>query len=216
MSGDSLNLVFEGSMRFMEEDDEILRYARELSRQIRPGGSEPDELTWDDGLPSDRVIIRYGEVKLPSGMKGRLAPEYWRPLLASSIIYYQSLYGAQRRGSIVRLVLPVGVGEIPLIFALLQIFQMRSDQATIELFLVVVGWALYAWSVFALYIRWLYRSLFYAADKRAAEVVGIATIIESLRKTRDAISSMNVTRKRFSFFPSIGQRLQKLGERAKL
>jgi len=92
---------------------------------------------------------------------------------------------------------------------------MRSDQATIELIFVVGGWALYAWSVFALYIRWLYRSLFYAADKRAADVVGIATIIESLRKTRDSISSVNVTRKRFSLFPSIEQRLQKLGERAK-
>jgi len=111
----------------MEEDNEILRYAQELSREIRPGGSEPDELTWDDGLPLDRVIVRYGEVKLPSGMSGRLMPEDWRPLIASSIIYNQSLYRAQRRGSIVRLVLPLGFGEVPLIFALLQIFRMRSD-----------------------------------------------------------------------------------------
>ena len=113
----------------MEENNEILRYAQELSREIRPRGSEPDEVTWDDGLPLDRVIVRYSEVKLPSGMKGRLTPEDWRPLIASSIIYNQSLYRAQRRGSIVRLVLPLGVGEVPLIFALLQIFHMRNEQA---------------------------------------------------------------------------------------
>ena len=149
----------------MEENNEILRYAQELSREIRPRGSEPDEVTWDDGLPLDRVIVRYSEVKLPSGMKGRLTPEDWRPLIASSIIYNQSLYRAQRRGSIVRLVLPLGVGEVPLIFALLQIFHMRNEQATIELILVIAGWILFASSVLWLHLHWLWRSLFYAADQ---------------------------------------------------
>src|SRR5437870_10749612 len=125
----------------MEEDNQILRYAQELARELRAGRSEPDEVTWDDGLPLDRVIVRYGEVKLPSVMRGRLTPEDWRPLVASSMIYNQSLYRAQRRGSIVRLVLPLGVGEVPLIFALLQIFHMRNEQATIELILVLAGWS---------------------------------------------------------------------------
>src|SRR3989454_4965441 len=187
----------------MEEDNEILEYAQELSREIRPGRSEPDEVTWDDGLPLDRVIVRYGEVKLPSGMIGRLTPEDWRPLIASSIIYNQSLYRAQRRGSIVRLVLPLGVGEVLLIFALLQIFRMRSDQATIELILVLAGWVLFASSVLALYIHWLWRGLFYAADKRAAEIVGTATILESLRRSRDAISTLKGSTKRLRLLPNI-------------
>src|SRR5439155_2427246 len=194
----------------MEENNEILRYAQELSREIRPGRSEPDEVIWDDGLPLDVVIVRYGEVKLPSGMKGRLTPEDWRPLIASSIIYDQSLYRAHRRGSIVRLVLPLGVGEVPLIFALLQIFRMRSDQATIELILVLAGWVLFASSVLTLYIHWLWRSLFYAADRHAAEIVGTGTILESLRKTRDVISTVTVPRKRFSPLPGINQRVQSL------
>ena len=92
----------------MKEDNEILRYAQELSKEIRPGRSEPDEVTWDDGLPLDRVIVRYGEVKLPSGVKGRLTPEDWRPLIASSIIYNQSLYRAQRRGPLSDLSYPWG------------------------------------------------------------------------------------------------------------
>ena len=194
----------------MEGNNEILRYAQELSREIRPGGSEPDEVAWDDGLPLDRVVVRYGEVKLPSGMRGRLTPEDWRPLIASSIIYNQSLYRGQRRGFIVRLVLPLGVGEVPLIFALLQIFHMRSEQATIEIILVIAGWILFASAVLSLYIHWLWRGLFYAADRRAAEIVGTATILESLRKSRDAISTLAVPRKRFSLLPGINQRVQKL------
>src|SRR5438309_3374252 len=194
----------------MEEDNEILRYAQELSREIRPGRSEPDEVTWDDGLPLDRVIVRYGEVKLPSGMKGRLTPEDWRPLIASSIIYNQSLYRAMRRGSIVRLALPVGIGEIPLIYALLKIFQMRSDQANIELTLVVAGWTLYACSLLALYIHWLWRSQFYEADQHAAELVGTATLLESLRKCRSIVSTLRVQKKPFSLLPCTNHRIQKM------
>src|SRR6266566_3227111 len=195
----------------MAEDNEILRYAQELSREIRPGRSEPDEVTWDDDLPLDRVIVRYGEVKLPSGMKGRLTPEDWRPLLASSIIYNQSLHTGVRKGSVVRLVLPVGIGEIPLIYALLKIFQMRSDQVNIELTLVVAGWTVYASSLLALYIHWLWRSQFYAA-----ELVGTATMLESLRKCRDIVSALRVQRRRFSLLPSLNHRVQKLDKLQKL
>ncbi|SRR5713101_121017 len=194
----------------MEEDDEILRYAQELSREIRPGGSEPDEVTWDDGLPLDRVIVRYGEVTLPSGMRGRLTPEAWRPLMVSSIIYNQSLYRGQRTGSRVRIVLPLAVGVIPLLYALLQAGQLRYDQARIELTLVAAVWTLFISSLVALYIHWLWRSLFYAADKRAAEIVGTSKMIESLRKSRDANSRLKVTGKRFGLLPSLNHRIQKL------
>ena len=194
----------------MEEDNEILRYAQELFRQIQPGKREPDTVSWDEGLPLDRVVVRYGEVKLPSRMRGKLRPGDWRPLIASSIIYNQSLYRGQRRGFIVRLVLPLGVGEVPLIFALLQIFHMRSEQATIELILVIAGWILFASAVLSLYIHWLWRGLFYAADRRAAEIVGTAAILESLRKSRDAISTLTVPRRRSSLLPGVNRRVQKL------
>jgi len=207
---DSLNLASEDIGGSMEEDYEILRYARGLFRQIQPGKPEPGTVSWDEGMPLDRVVVRYGEVKLPSGMRGKLTPGDWRPLIASSIIYNQSLYRGQRRGFIVRLVLPLGVGEVPLIFALLQIFHMRNEQATIELILVIAGWILFASAVLSLYIHWLWRSLFYAADKRAAEIVGTATIVESLRRSRGTISTLTVQRKRFSLLPGMNQRVQKL------
>src|SRR5213593_2784722 len=210
LSGDSLNLASEDLGGSMEEDHEILRYARELFRQIQPGKPEPGTVSWDEGMSLDRVVVRYGEVKLPFRLKGKPTVEDWRPLIASSIIYNQSLYRGQRLGFIVRLVLPIGVGEVPLIFALLQIFHVRNEQAAIELILVIAGWILFASAVLSLYIHWLWRSLFYAADKRAAEIVGTATIFESLRRSRGTIPALTVPRKRFSLLPGMSQRVQKL------
>ena len=131
--------------------------------------------------------------------------EDWKPVLASSIVYNQSLYKGQRMGSFTRLVLPLAVAEIPLIYAFLQILQVGNRLANIELILVVALWTLFACSVHAFYIHWLCRGLFYAADKRAAEIVGTATIFESLRKSRDAISTLAVPRKRFSLLPGMNQ-----------
>src|SRR5437773_2093182 len=194
----------------MEEDHEILGYAQELFRQIQPGKPEPGTVSWDEDLPLGRVVVRYGEVKLPFRLKGKLAAEDWRPLLASSILYSQSLYKGQRKGSFTRLILPLAVAEILLVYALLQILQMRNDLAKIELILVVVLWTLFASSLLVFYTHWLWRILFYAADKRAAEIVGTEIILESLRKTRDAISTLAVPRKRFSLLPGMNQRVQKL------
>ncbi len=194
----------------MEEDYEILGYARELFRQIQPGKPEPGTVSWDEGMPLDRVVVRYGEVRLPFRLRGRLTAEDWRPLIASSIVYSQSLYKGQRMGSFTRLVLPLAVAEIPLIYALLQILQMGNGLANIELVLVVALWTLFACSVLAFYIHWLWRSLFYAADKRVAQIAGTATILECMIKTRDAISTLTVPRKRFSLLPGMNQRVQKL------
>lgn len=194
----------------MEEDSEILRYAQELSREVRPGRSEPEEVTWDDGLPLDRVIVRYGEVKLPRAMRGRLTPRDWRPLIASSLIYGRFLYVGLRRDLMVRLALPVAVGEIFLAYTILQIFQMGSSQADFELTIVVVAWSLYASTLLTLYVHWLWRRQFYEADKRAAEIVETATLTESLRKNRDASSELKGSTRRFSVLPSIDQRLRKL------
>jgi len=92
---------------------------------------------------------------------------------------------------------------------------MRNDQATIELILVIAGRVLFASSVLSLYIHWLWRSLFYAADKRAAEIVGMATILESLRKSRDAISALRGSTKRLRLLPNINQRIRKLDKHMK-
>lgn len=65
----------------MEADNEILRDPGELSGQISPGRSALDTITWDSRLPSDAIVVRGRELKLPQIMKGKLTPEEWRPLL---------------------------------------------------------------------------------------------------------------------------------------
>jgi len=83
------------------------------------------------------------------------------------------------------------------------------SRQTIELILVIAGWILFASSVLWLHLHWLWRSLFYAADKRAAEIVGTISILQSLRKSRDATSGL-VPGKRFNLLPSLNHRIQKL------
>ena len=193
----------------MEEDSEILRYAQELSRQISPGRPEPDTLSWDEKVPVDSVVVRYGEVKLPRGMRGRLTAEDWRPLLAASIIYSKDLRKEQTQGALVRLVLPAGLAEIPLVYAFLQVFKMSNGQSDIDLLLVVVAWVVFSISLIWSFTYRLYRSLFYSADKRAAEMLGTDELLQSLLKYRDIASVSNVPRP-FSLLPSINQRIQKL------
>jgi len=64
-----------------------------------------------------------------------------------AVIYNQCQDVGQRTGSRVRLVLPTAVGVIPLIYALLQAGQMRTDQARIELILVATVWVLFVSSL---------------------------------------------------------------------
>jgi len=87
---------------------------------------------------------------------------------------------------------------------------MTNGQATIELVLVIAGWILFASSVLWLHIHWLWRTLFYAADRHAAEIVGTGTILESLRKSRDAILALKGSTKRLRLLPSVNQRISKL------
>ncbi len=92
---------------------------------------------------------------------------------------------------------------------------MRNDEAIVELILVIAGCFLLASAVLWLYIHWLWRGLFYAADKRAAEIVGTATILESMRKSRDAILALKGSTKRLKLLPNIKQRIRKLDKHMK-
>jgi hypothetical protein len=39
------------------EDNEILRYAQELFRQMLPSKRGPDSVSWDESIPLDRVVV---------------------------------------------------------------------------------------------------------------------------------------------------------------
>jgi hypothetical protein len=132
----------------MEADNEILRYAGELTREIAPGKPEPDTLTWSDSQEPDAVVVKYEEVRLPQTMRGTLTAKEWRPLLAASIVYHQELRKNWNKGPLFRLVIPLGLGEIPLVFALLYVFRMaQGGTAEIDLVLIIGIWILYVNSI---------------------------------------------------------------------
>jgi hypothetical protein len=78
--------------------DDLAVIARELCMQLGYIQLQPQSASWEkyspvrgEGLlPSDHCVVLRDRVVLPESMRGRLGPKDWKPLLASSLIYYNS------------------------------------------------------------------------------------------------------------------------------
>jgi hypothetical protein len=190
------------------DDEKILKYAVELFQQLGITKPEPDSVVWVDRTAPDIVNVRFGEVRLPRSMMGRLTGEDWRPLLAPAIIYGYVLSRDKNRGSLIRLVFPASLGEIPLVYAFLQIFRLANQVLARELLLAAVTlWAVYTLSLLALYTKWLWRSLSYIADQRAANTIGKEVLLAALGKYGETISATGYLRKRLHLWPTVSQRI---------
>jgi len=193
------------------DDEKILKYASDLFRQLGITRPEPDSVVWDDMVDPGLVIVRFGEVRLPRKMMGRLTAADWKPLLASAIIYGDVLSRDKNRGTLIRLVLPLGLGEIPLVFALLQIFRLSRQFDTSGVLLETITiWIVYAFTLLALWIRWYWRSFTYNADRRAAKTIGKDVLLEALAKYRDMISATGYQSKPVHLWPTLSQRIERL------
>ena len=193
------------------DDEKILKYASELFRQLGITKREPDSVVWVRSMYPDIVIVRLGEVRLPRKMMGKLTPEDWKPLLAPAIVYNYVLSGDRNRGPLLRAVLPLGLAEIPLTYALLQIFRLSRQTDTTGLLLATISlWIIYASSMLALFIRWYWRSLSYSANRRAADVVGREVLLAALAKYGQAISATGYPLKHLHLWPTVNQRIQRL------
>ena len=193
------------------DDEKILEYAAELFGQIGITKPNPDTVVWDDNMDSDRVSVVFGEVRLPRSMMSKLTAEDWRPLLAPSIIYNYVLSRDKNRGSLTRVVLPVGLGEIPLVYALLTIFRLTNqDYSRTLLITTVTLWTVFTVSLMALNIRWLWRTISYKADWRAANIIGKQALIAALAKYGQTISVTGYPRKRLHLWPTVRQRIERL------
>ena len=193
------------------DDEKILKYAVELFQQLGITKPEPDSVVWADDIGPDLVIVQFGEVRLPRRMMGRLSAEDWRPLLAASILYNYVLLRDKNRTSLIRLVLPVGIGEIPLIFALLVVLRLPDRNLSIELLWATVAlWAIYTLSLLRFYTKWLWRDLPYTADRRAADAIGKEVLLSALARYGEAISATGYPRKRVHLWPTVSQRIERL------
>ncbi len=195
------------------DDDKILRYVVELFHQLEITKPDPDTVVWDDNMNPDCVIVQLGEVKLPRSMMGRLTAEEWKQLLAPAIIRGYLLLPRQRRDTILRLVLPLGIGEVPLIVALLKILPLRRQDPALSrslLFATIIIWITYAVLMVALWSRRLWRGLFYTADRQAADKFGREVLPAALAKYGETISATGYPRKRFHLWPTVSQRIERL------
>lgn len=149
-------------------------YGRELLRIFGIAKRNPDTVTWDgDTLSLDGILVMWSEVKLPGHMKGRLAAEEWRFLLEPSIVYLYMMvrnrnWGLPHANSV------AVVGR----FSRSDLSSAPDLQITDHayanelLFILIIGYVAFEAVVIASYTNWLFRSVTFASDPRAAERVG--------------------------------------------
>ncbi|OLD11686.1 MAG: hypothetical protein AUI97_08915 [Crenarchaeota archaeon 13_1_40CM_3_52_17] len=195
------------------DDERILKYAGELFHPFGITKPDPDTVVWDDNMDPDRVIVQLGEAKLPRSMMGRLTAEEWKPLLAPAIILGYFLLPRQPRDTILRLVLPLGIGEVPLTVALLKTLPLGRQDPALSislLFATIIIWASYALLMVALWSRRAWRGLFYTADGQAADKLGREVLLATLTKYGETISVTGYPRKRLHLWPTVSQRIERL------
>ena len=195
------------------DDEKILRYAVELFRQLGITKPEPDAVAWDDDMNADQVIVRYGEVRLPRRMMGRLKAEDWKPLLAPAIIYNYILLRDQQRDLGLRLFLPLFPMPILSGLSLIALIRFGRGSYYIPLLLAIISFQLvYSSIVLGLYIRRRWRRLFYTADRHAADKFGKDVLLAALAKYGETISATGYLGKRLHLWPTVGQRIERLRE----
>lgn len=194
----------------MDEDREILSYAQELYRQILPSRPEPDSVSWNDSLSDDRVVVLYGDVTLPLRMKGRLSADEWRPLIASGIFYSRHFRARLRRSMLTHMVLPAVVGEIVLVYVLLQVLPNRIVESSGGLFLALVALTIFLALLSVLGVYWVFRTLQYEADKRVGAIAGAQSIIQSLQRIQEVTSTLPGPKRGYGLLPNTSQRINKL------
>ncbi len=192
------------------EDTKILKHAGNLMRQLGLSKPVPDAVLWVDDAPPDSVLVQFGEIKLPRSMRGKVTAENWRPLLSSSMVYHYLLEPKRIRGSLLRVALPLALGELLLVYVLLRILTPGNADLSLDLWVTVSIWIAYTLFLMATYANWGWRILSYAADTRAAELVGKETMLQALTSFRNAQSQEAVSTRQRGIRPSLDQRVKRL------
>jgi hypothetical protein len=206
-----------------QDEKRILAVTRELMAQFNPKAAPPNRLEWREHhgspvfrtrVPSDAVLIYQGVkwsfLTLPRSMMGRLDPEDWRPIIASSMIYST---GPFHRNLMTQLILKVvlslvlGIGVIDyLLFLWGSILGGLVLTLTLAMALVIgiLGAAP------------ITRKGWLKADDQAAKVLGRESLLNSLSKI-DTMGLKDIEqlksggwRTRFAGRPSIMARIENL------
>jgi len=185
------------------DEQDILRITKELIEQLNVSSFRPVSVSWAKDIPwtffdSEKPMPEFaGSVKrdvpvgwcvftwdtviLPTEMKGKLDPEEWRPLLASSLIYEAKLRINRYFGII--------LVSIPIIIDALgwwELFAVSTPASGIPALLLIldVAWLFPAFFLSGFLAKWFSRRLRLKADGLAAELVGRETLERVLEKMK--------------------------------
>ena len=183
------------------DDQDIVRIAKEVIEELGISSFRPVSVSWTDELPwtladSESTIpeltgivkrnvpigwcvFTWDRVLLPTGMKGKLDPEEWRPLLASSLIY-ESKLKTRRDLGVVLVSTPVIIDGL----GWLELFAVSTPEAGIPALLFVLDFVglFAAFFLMGFMAKWFSKRLRLRADTLATEHVGREALGRVLEK----------------------------------
>jgi hypothetical protein len=190
--------------------DKILEDAGSVFRQLGIQKPKPDAVSAADRLPADFVMVLYGEIILPAQMVGKLTPEEWRPLIASSIIFQSTIIRRRNWGALPLIVLPLA-GAVALVFVLVGALDPTRSNGTLDI--ALTGSVLVAPVLLMMpFLNRYSHGGRLQADREAARIVGRDSMLRSLTRVRDLGQGLNLRRRvrGYGFAPSLDQRIAKL------
>ena len=185
------------------DEQDILRIARELIEQLNISSFKPVSVSWAEDLPWTFVdsekpvpelagfvkrdvpagwcVFTWDKVTLPTEMKGKIGPEEWRPLLASSLIYEARLR-LRRNIGFIFLSTPITVDAL----GWWELFAVSTPASGIPALLLIIDIAglFGALLLSGFLVKWFTRRLRLRADTLAAVHVGRETLERVLEKMK--------------------------------
>ena len=185
------------------DEQDILRITKELIEQLNVSSFRPVSVSWAEYVPmtmpdSENMfpemaglvkrevpigwcVFTWNRVVLPAEMKGKLDPEEWRPLLASSLIYEVKLSLRRNLGFILL--------STPIIIDVLGwwgLFAVSTPASGIPALLLILDIAglFGALAIIGLLVKRFSRRLRLRADTLAAELVGRESLERVLEKMK--------------------------------
>jgi hypothetical protein len=205
------------------EDTQILEIARSLTSQLGIDRFEPQSLNWLDTVssgkssktvPSDQcLIILKRKLVLAHRMIGKLTPEQWKPILASSIVYEKNFFPKLRRKAVM-----LGLPGTIAFFAWAALSAIFIQVTNFRLTFGVFGWIptiALLFVGFSKFTPYQMRARL-QADREASQVVGREEFLDVLEKI-DSFAMPDAEqlkadrlKGRNREFPSITERIESL------
>jgi len=186
---------------------EILDGARDVIDRLRLRVEYPKTIYWAES-GAGGIKVWKDELWLPRELKDKLDNWMWKGLVASAFTWKQL---SKRKLVLIRQILPISVAEAGLVVGLFYYSRMKNFSrilvlAILQLFVLFVALG-------ALDNRRYMAGVRFRADERAADIVGRANLIETLKRVQliDPTAYMYYGLKMPG--PSIAKRIARLEEK---